>query len=193
MREGSDAELDRSAAPEKKRDLTEAAFDVLRSALSGPREPNETALKLPEEYAAMPPEMVDHWADGGTTDESVDVPDRLPKEVGSSARLWVVTGRHVMHAGKTCEFGRSRPRHELKHTNLTGGGAAFAGGELMILDDHTVVVNGDSGRYGPRDEREMNAVLRAFRDSGHRVYTTGYDTDSGRPTPLIGYKLERVS
>ncbi len=83
------------------------------------------------------------------------------------ARLWVVTEVDVLHAGKTCEFGLSRSRSELKHTNLTGGGAAYIGGELIVLDAATVVVNGDSGRYGPGSGKEIDSVLQAFTKSGY--------------------------
>lgn len=141
----------------------------------------------------MPLEEVEHWHDGGPTDNLVEPPEILLDEDRSRARLWVVGVDEVVHALKTGKFGLTRGRSELKHSNLTGGDEVFCAGELIILDESTVVVNGDSGRYGPRDASEMDIVLRAFAESGHRTYTTGYDGDANIPLPLIGVKLVRVA
>jgi hypothetical protein len=150
-------------------------------------------MTLPDEFEQIPADQLDHWQDGGPTTNLMDPPEFLDEGARDKVRLWVVGVEDVVHAPKNCSFGLSRSRKELKHSNLTAGGLAYSGGELFVVDESTVVVNGDSGRYGPRNGDEMNNVLKAFLESGHRTYTTGYDTDVGEPLPLIGVKLVRVA
>lgn len=173
--------------------LTEKAFEQLRANLVSPRPARPTAIRLDDEYERMPADQMEHWQDGGPIDHLSEPPEILPVAERERARLWVVGADQVVHALKKCAFGVGRKRGELKHTNLTGGDDAFCGGELIILDESTVVVNGDSGRYGPQTVEEINLVLRAFSESGHRTYTTGYDGDAGVPLPLTGVKLVRVA
>ncbi len=109
-------------------------------------------------------------------------PDSLP----SPRRLWVVRPDDVVHALEECEFGAKRSAGRVKHTNLTGGDPAFSGGELLFLDDSTLIVSGDSGRYGPRNADEMRDAALAFKESGYEVYSMGYDSEANRAFPLIG-------
>lgn len=93
--------------------------------------------------------------------------------------LWVVREQDAVHAAENCAFGRALGNGKIKHTNLTGGAAAFAGGELLWLGEDQVLVNGCSGRYKPRSAKEMQAAAEAFADAGYRVWSTGYDEGTG--------------
>jgi hypothetical protein len=104
----------------------------------------------------------------------------------SPKHLWVVRTADVVHAAEACAFGATRDAGTIKHTNLTGGEPAFSGGEFVQLDGNTLVVSGDSGRYGPRTAEEMLDVSLAFRDAGYTVYSTGYDEEVNRAFPLVG-------
>lgn len=109
-----------------------------------------------------------------------------PASLPTPRRLWVVRSADVVHAEEECAFGSARSAGKIKHTNLTGGAPAFAGGELVALDGVTLVVSGDSGRYGPRNADEMHHVALAFKESGYAVYSPGYDEEANRAFPLIG-------
>lgn len=61
--------------------------------------------------------------------------------------LWVIRTDDVVHAPENCQFGSQRVAGKVKHTNLTGGAAAYAGGEVVFTGASQVVVNGSSGRY----------------------------------------------
>jgi hypothetical protein len=121
------------------------------------------------------------WEDGSASASAVrgDTPVIASKPDGR--HLWVVIAEDVVHAEEDCPFGRARAAGAVKHSNLTGGADAFSGGEIVFLDDHTVVLNGCSGRYRIRSEAEMRAVASAFRKSGYRVWSMGWNADVSRP------------
>lgn len=135
-----------------------------------------------------PEDGLEQFTDGSSG--GAGAPDRLDPLSGdlqiSPRRLWVVRQDDVVHAIEDCAFGAARPAGRVKHTNLTGGLPAFSGGELVFLDAGTLIVSGDSGRYGPRSAIEMEDVAIAFKESGYAVYTMGYDEEAGRAFPLVG-------
>lgn len=121
------------------------------------------------------------WEDG-TASMSATKTDTPQVEAKPANRLlWVVTEREVLHAPENCPFGATRGANAVKHSNLTGGGEAYCGGELVFVCDQTIVVNGCSGRYRVRDEAEMKALASAFKGSGYKVWSMGYNTDVDRP------------
>ena len=100
--------------------------------------------------------------------------------------LWVVRTDDVVYGPEHGPFGKSLESKMIKHTNLTGGVPAFSGGELLVLDEaSSIIVNGYSGRYGPRTEAELNDVVTAFARSGYAVWAMGYDADAGAPLPFV--------
>lgn len=121
------------------------------------------------------------WQDGTATASAVQGKTPIIAAVPDGRHLWVVTAEDVVYAEEGCAFGRARAAGTVKHSNLTGGADAFSGGELVFLDDHTVVLNGCSGRYRIRSEAEMRAVAGAFRKSGYRVWSMGWNADISRP------------
>jgi hypothetical protein len=64
-----------------------------------------------------------------------------------------------------------------KHTNLTGGGRAYLGGELWFATEVVIFLSGGSGRYPPVSPEQLDAaagVLEAYR---YTVTSLGWDSD----------------
>ncbi|QGM45094.1 hypothetical protein [Methylocystis heyeri] len=118
------------------------------------------------------------WVDG--TIESPIAEPETPEEFGDR-HLWVVTTENVHYAPEACDFGKCRGAGATKHSNLTGGGRAFVGGELVFLEADTIAITGCSGRYRLRSGKEMAAIERAFVESGYNVWSMGYNEDTNRP------------
>lgn len=123
---------------------------------------------------------------GCSTGVAAELPLMSESTLPGELKLWAVRPDDVVHAPENCPFGAARAAKKIKHTNLTGGGDAFSCGELIFVDAATIIVNGRSGRYGPRSASEMDAVAIAFRDSGYTVYSMGFDTDANEPHRFIG-------
>lgn len=122
---------------------------------------------------------------------AVSFAQSLPTSVESAAPeryLWVVDRADVPHALEHCDWASQLESGCLKHSNLTGGAAAFFGGELWFIDEKSIVINFCSGRYGAGpiegpnaadDEARMAATVAALIEDGYRVATTGQDLESG--------------
>lgn len=68
-----------------------------------------------------------------------------------------------------------------KHSNLTGGGAAFGGGEVWFANPDQIYLNGGSGRYPVEtDEDLLEAVTVFFLRIGYDVAVPPYDEDNDR-------------
>jgi hypothetical protein len=67
-----------------------------------------------------------------------------------------------------------------KHSNLTGGGQAFVGGELWFKSDQELVVSGASGRYPPEDEAQLEDAIGVFRQFGYETTSMGWEVDSAK-------------
>lgn len=52
---------------------------------------------------------------------------------------------------------------EVKHTNITGAGLAFHGGELFVTEDNRIFVNNSSDRYGDSDGKNWEEVIAYFK------------------------------
>lgn len=166
-------------------DATRVAFDVFRSKY-GLREPC-FVRHATDSDPMTDKDGLEMMSDGsGSRSDALLAMAPLDKaNMPAAPRLWVVREGDVVHAEKFCSFGDIREAGEVKHTNLTGGKAAHSGGEIIILADDTLVVSGDSGRYGPRDENEMLDVAVAFKHSGYTVYSMGFDHGANKPYPLF--------
>lgn len=174
---------------------TKAAFDMLRGMLREPRVPAAGLIRNADETKPMTtPDGLVQWNDGlGRPASAAAAPPVLTSEHCARRSLWVVRLEDVVHAREDCDFGKSLASGVIKHTNLTGGDAAYSGGELIFLDENIVVINGRSGRYGPRTGPELDAVVRAFADSGYGVWYMGWDEDANRPAPFLGLVPQWVS
>ena len=68
-----------------------------------------------------------------------------------------------------------------KHTNLTGGGPAYIGGELWFESEEHLFVSGSSGRYRPIDAGHLAAAVEVFEAYRYVVTSLGWDADARRP------------
>ena len=123
---------------------------------------------------------LESWIDG-PIDDRLEEPAERPVFNGKPAgqHLWIVTAHDVLHAPEACIFGQQRGAGLAKHSNLTGGGSAFVGGEVALLDETTIAIAGSSGRYRLRsaDESHRDCVRRI------RLQCVVYGVQSGRQSP----------
>lgn len=167
--------------------LTTTAFDKFRAKYGPARPPMPNVIKNADETIQMTIEHGLQTLHDGPVVPIAGIPPTptLDDTMENDKRLWTVRATDVVHALENCHYGTTLLTGKIKHTNLTGGAVAFCGGELLFLSEGTIVVNGDSGRYGPRSEAEMNEVAKAFRDSGYDVWCAGYDDETNSPFPLL--------
>jgi hypothetical protein len=107
-----------------------------------------------------------------------------PEDQGTKF-LWLVCVKEIPAALENGELGRSMKRGRLAHTNLSGGEPAHCGGELWFRDDHSMWLNGASGRYHPRSAEELEAVAQCFRNSGYLVACCGWDEETNKAARLF--------
>lgn len=169
--------------------LTEVAFGEYRKKWSPEQQMHQGVARfagdtdqLSEEDGLM------SWHDG-SSNQSSELPLIL-HDIDPHTRekhLWVVIDDEVLHAKEYCDFGEEREAGRIKHSNLTGGGLAFMGGEILLAEPNVVLLNGCSGRYRCSSEAELSDVAKAFAKSGYVVFSMGYDHDTDRPA-LFGVK-----
>ena len=162
---------------------TEMAFAKYRVAHQPDQPMNAVARRYNGDVDQMTSDDgLTYWADG-PVESPRPAPEAKPGllEKPDGRRLWVVTKEHILHALEGCDFGANREAGAVKHSNLTGGGRAFAGGELVVFDAATIGITGSSGRYRLRSLEEMAAIERAFVESGYHVWSMGYNQDVNRP------------
>lgn len=171
---------------------TAAAFSAFRASVGVARLPPEKLIANEGQRIQMTEaDGLKVWADGSQAPVATA---SSPAPLLTSANLkdcmlWVVREDDVVWAPEKGPFGKKLESGVIKHTNLTGGAAAYCGGELLVLEDELiVVVNGCSGRYGPRNSTEMDEVAKAFAQSGYGVWSMGYDEEAARPLPFIGVR-----
>jgi hypothetical protein len=166
-----------------------AAFDAFRAAHALKAMPPERVANADQCRQMTEADGLRLWQDGsvdGGESQPKSAPPALTAENDADKMLWVVRNVDVPYAAETCPFGRQLKSRAIKHSNLTGGEPAFCGGELLILNEHTIVISGRSGRYGPGSVEELAAVAKAFRASGYHVWCMGYDSEVGYPLPFVG-------
>ncbi len=110
------------------------------------------------------------------------VPPR-PNVAGVYTYLWVIDDRGVPYILDLAHpaLGDQRP----KHTNLTGGGEAYVGGEMWFETDSSLWVSGKSGRYGPRYPALLQDSISVFRSYGYRVQSLGWDYEAEGPNLFL--------
>lgn len=133
-------------------------------------------------------EDLKQWVEGTaeTTDDAPSDEIEVTAEQDAEKYLWVLEAEVPVYAPENCAFGKTLQSGVIKHSNLTGGRPAHCGGELILLDDATIILNGQSGRYGPKSGQEMSDIAKAFRSSGYNVWSMGFDDEAGRPFPFVG-------
>ena len=73
-----------------------------------------------------------------------------------------------------------------KHTNLTGGGKAYVGGELWFASPESVYISGGSGRYHPADTHQLDNAVEVFESFGYSVTSLGWDYILGEAKRFLG-------
>jgi hypothetical protein len=167
------------------------AFDIFREQYGPARLPVKERIRNEDEVKQMTSEDGLIVLDDGPVDTARDAepPSSTPTITEAdlnSKQLWTVREDDVVYAEELCPFGKTLETRVIKHTNLTGGRPAYAGGELLWRDRQTLIVNGQSGRYGIRSSDEMTAISVAFRKSGYHVWSMGYDIEADLPFPFVG-------
>ncbi|NEV77829.1 hypothetical protein DYI24_12340 [Rhodopseudomonas sp. BR0C11] len=165
---------------------TKAAFDIFRKC--HPLKELDPA-KVDNEDQTRPMTASDGlrlWQDGPVNGKSKATGSPPMIEPDQDTMLWVVGRTDVVYAPERSEFSAGLKSLVIKHSNLTGGKPAFCGGELLQIDERTVVVNGRSGRYGPKTAGELDNIAGCFRASGYDVWNMGYDEEAGYPRPFVG-------
>ena len=162
---------------------TIAAFEKYRRAHMPDQPMNPEAARYEGDADQMTAEDgLEQWIDGpveGPQPEPAECPVFEKNTEGQ--RLWVVTVDDVRHGPESCVFGGKRGARFTKHSNLTGGGSAFVGGEVVFLGEETIAITGNSGRYRLRSGSELKAIESAFAESGYNVWSMGYNQDTNRP------------
>jgi hypothetical protein len=108
------------------------------------------------------------------------LPPSLQSAAGTNKYLWVVAMADVPIATERLQAGVKLSRGCLSHTNLTGGTVAHCGGELWFADDSSIIVNGGSGRYPPRDAAELEQIAISFKLAGYRTASMGWNDETNR-------------
>lgn len=116
---------------------------------------------------------------------TISSPPASVEEAKVHRNLWTVGLEEVPYALESCDYGRNLSTGCIKHTNLTGGRAAHCGGELWFLADDEIIINGASGRYGPKSDLQLREAGLAMKSCGYRVGCMKYDDDVGRPARIV--------
>jgi len=105
-------------------------------------------------------------------------------EAAAEKYLWTVLPSSIPFALELLP-GVPFQRGRLAHTNLTGAREAHSGGEMWFKDSESIFINGGSGRYGPRSPEELEAVAKAFKESGYKVASMGWDVGVNAPARSV--------
>ena len=110
-------------------------------------------------------------------------PPRSRNEEGANRYLWVIDSRGIPYIleAPIGVIGNALP----KHTNLTGGGAAYLGGEMWFKSDVSLYISGGSGRYPPEDENQLEAVKQVFEAFDYEVVSLGWDHSFGAAARVL--------
>ena len=132
------------------------------------------------------PHEFDAWSDADgvavllkapVQDLELGKPPRKEGDDGVNRYIWVIDDEGIRYVIEQSIDGRPNPP---KHTNLTGGGEAYVGGELWFSNDTSIYLSGGSGRYPPRNELELENVVRVFASYGYAVTSLGWDKTTNR-------------
>ena len=116
-------------------------------------------------------------------DVNLGHPPNSRTETGYSRYLWVIddNGLPFVKEVKSARLNSNLP----KHTNLTGGQPAYAGGELWFGTEDALFVSGGSRRYRPIDLAQLDEAVRVFRAFGYTVTSLGWDEDRDEPRRFL--------
>lgn len=95
--------------------------------------------------------------------------------------LWVALKNQIKIINEKAKATTRLTLKKAKHTNISGGSKAYSGGELWFISKNTVILNGCSGRYGPRSEAQLNEIIDVFKATGWITISPGWDDEVKRP------------
>ena len=78
--------------------------------------------------------------------------------------LWVINDQGINMLWEGIENLSDPVEKKVKHTNITGGGKAYHGGEVFFSDTKKIYVNNKSDRYGWSSNQQWDAVVSYFRE-----------------------------
>ena len=108
-------------------------------------------------------------------------PPRSRGDTGHDRYLWVINDEGLLFVK---EILNDRLNSNLpKHTNLTGGLPAYAGGELWFRTEGALFVSGGSTRYKP-NRSQLEDAVDVFRAFGFNVQSLGWDEDRDEPSRI---------
>jgi hypothetical protein len=116
-------------------------------------------------------------SDAPAKDIQPGFPPLARNEYGTNTYIWVIDSKglpYIIEAG-IHQLGWQLP----KHTNLTGEGDAYVGGQLWFKTDLFLYISGGSGRYPPSCEQQLEDVVRVFKAFRYEVRSLGWKKDSG--------------
>jgi hypothetical protein len=105
-------------------------------------------------------------------------PPRSLDENGTNTYLWVINevGIPYIIDRPLATLNNQAP----KHTNLTGGKAAYIGGELWFTNEKQLFLSGGSGRYPPRSAAQLTSAVKVFQSYQYGVTSLGWDYETDR-------------
>lgn len=115
---------------------------------------------------------------------SVEIQHLVPPTGGQNSEkrfLWVIRESDIPFIREYATVEPPLESGRCKHTNLTGGAAAYCGGEVWFASDRWLILNGGSGRYPPKDAKELETVVVSFEQAGYKVWSAGWDEELSRP------------
>jgi hypothetical protein len=101
-------------------------------------------------------------------------------EEGENKYLWVIDARGICYIleAPLGELNHNPP----KHSNLTGGGKAYIGGEMWFKTHSSMWIIGKSGRYPARNKVEWEDAVGVFKSFGYMTISPGWDKETGYPS-----------
>lgn len=110
-------------------------------------------------------------------------PPRSRQERGRHRYLWVIDDKGVPFIKEVPVVGLEAEIP--KHTNLTGGRPAYAGGELWFQTAELLFVSGGSGRYEPIHPEQLSDAVCVFEAYGYTVTSLGWDALRNSPSRIL--------
>ena len=110
-------------------------------------------------------------------------PPRHTTERGSHTYIWVIDDSGIPYVLEVPI--PSLDGNAPKHTNLTGGGNAYVGGQLWFQDTFTMYVSGGSGRFPPLTEEQLDTVVTVFESFNYAVNSLGWNHETGRARRVL--------
>lgn len=137
------------------------------SRIGGPDELRDVTQELEVALFRMAP--IVSWIEGAPP---------VGTKAGGQKYLWVIRSSGMPYAQESGPLGLSiAGRGRLAHTNLTGGEDAHCGGELWFRGECDIWLTGGSGRYPPRCQEELEAVVAAICCAGYTVRSAGWSDE----------------